>query len=87
MPRLGVLELPPILQKCLVAHHDHMALAIEVEVCLIVLAAGQGFDGALGVGTLQLQGLLDERVDRLLGNRLVQAGDYLGNGLQRATLG
>ena len=40
MPRLGVLELPPVLQKRLVAHHDHMALTLEVEVRLVVFAAG-----------------------------------------------
>lgn len=79
MPRLGVLELPPVLQKCLVAHHNHMALAVEVQVRLIVLAAGQGFDGALGVADLQMQGLFDEGVDRLLGNRLVQSGDQFGD--------
>ena len=79
MPRLGVFELPPVLQKCLVAHHNHMALAVEVQVRLVVLAAGQGFDGALGVADLQMQGLFDEGVDRLLGNRLVQSGDQFGD--------
>ena len=46
---------------------------------LVVFAARQGFDGALRVGNLQLQGLLDKRVDRLLGNRAVQAGDHVGH--------
>ena len=63
MPRLGVLELPAILQKRLVTDHDHMTLAVEVQVLLVVLAAGHRFDGALGVGDLQLQGLFDEGVD------------------------
>jgi hypothetical protein len=67
MPRLGVLELPSILQKRLVAHHDHMALTFEVQVCLIVLSPRQRFDSALGIADLQLQGLFDKRIDRLLG--------------------
>lgn len=79
MPRLGVLELPSILEECLVAHHDYMALAVEVQVGLVVFAAGQGFDGALGVADLQLQRLFDERVDRLLGNGAVQALDQVGD--------
>lgn len=79
MPRLGVLELPPVLQKRLVAYHDHMALPLEVEVCLVVFAAGQGFDGALGVADVQLQRLFDEGVDRLLGDGAVQAGDQVGD--------
>lgn len=79
MPRLGVLELPPILQKRLVAHHDHMALSVEVKVRLVVLAARQRFDGALGVADLQLQSLFDERVDRLLGDCRVQARDQVGD--------
>lgn len=48
----GVLELTPVLEEGLVADHDHMALAIEVQVQLIILAARHRFDGALGVGNL-----------------------------------
>ena len=47
MPRFGVLELPPILQKRLVTDHNHMALTIEVQMLLVVLATGHRFDGAL----------------------------------------
>lgn len=79
MPRLGVLELPSILQKRLVAHHDHMALTFEVQVCLIVLSPWQRFDGALGIADLQLQGLFDKRIDRLLGNLPIQPRYQVGD--------
>lgn len=79
MPRLGVFELTTILQEGLVADHDHMALAIEVQVLLVVLAAGHRFDGALGVGDLQLQGLLDVGVDRVFGNVAGQAGNHVAD--------
>lgn len=79
MPRLGVLELPAILQKGLVADHDHMALAVEVQVLLVILAPRHRFDGALGVGDLQLQSLLDEGVDRVLGDLAVQPRNELGD--------
>lgn len=79
MPRFGVLELSAVLEKGLVADHDHMALAVEVQVLLVVLATADRFDGALGVGNLQLQGLLDEGVDRALGDVAVQAGDHVAD--------
>lgn len=71
MPRLGVLELPPILQERLVTHHDHVTLPVQVEQGLVFLAARLCLDGTAGVADLQLQGLLDVGVDRLAGNGLV----------------
>ncbi len=43
MPRLGVLELPPILQKRLVAHHDHMALGLEKPLSLPIIEINQSY--------------------------------------------
>lgn len=68
MPGLGVFELASVLQKSLVADHDHMALAIEIQVLLIVSGFLFRLDRAVGIGNLQLQGLFDERVDRMLGD-------------------
>lgn len=79
VPRLGVLKLPAVLQKRLVADHDHMALAVHVQVLLIVLAARHGFDGALGVADLQLQLLFDIGINRVLGDAFVQPRDQVGH--------
>jgi len=72
MPRLGVLELPAVLQKGLVADHNHMALPLNIQVLLVVLASRYGFDSALGIADLQLQRLFDEGIDRMLGNLAIE---------------
>ena len=79
MPGLGVLELSAVLQKGLVADDDHVALVVQVEMLEVVRAAGHGLDGALRVADLQLQGLFDVLVNRVLGDAAIQAGDQVGD--------